>query len=219
MCKSVAKPHHFLEQMSSLIHEVGVYVFGAYILLLVSFSLLLHNDGQVLVTLFLELGHLDLGFLQLYRHSLHLHPRVTDLEEAITQFAHLLPQFPAFLLQQPGGNRTGSDCKWCGNRKKKKQDQMKNLFRRSLLLVSRHQLQVVGGRHIIISLQLRLHPLGDLHNRLVCGHKDTGNLRLDLQHHAAYVTSSSGYTFLMMYTLIWLLMLVSDPGSVQLIEI
>lgn len=51
----------------------------------------------------------------------------------------------------------------------------------SLLLVSRHKFQVVCGCHIIMSLQLQLHPLGNLCYGLVCGHKDTGNLCLDLK--------------------------------------
>lgn len=46
-----------------------------------------------------------------------------------------------------------------------------------------------------MSFQLQFHPLGDLCNRLVCGHKDTGNLCLDLQQHAVHNCEHADLTF------------------------
>lgn len=88
-------------------HDLCKGAFGGYLLLLVSLFLLLQDDGQVLVTLHRELGHLLLGLFQLHRHGLHLHPRVADLEEAVAQLANLLAQFGAFVCQQPGTTGAG----------------------------------------------------------------------------------------------------------------
>lgn len=71
----------------------------------------------------------------------------------------------------------------CEKRSKNKQKKVSIC----LLLVSRYKFQVVCGCHINMSLQLHLHPLGNLCYGLVCGHKDTGNLCLDLQYNVAYV--------------------------------
>jgi len=49
-----------------------------------------------------------------------------------------------------------------------------------LLLISRNQLQVVGGCDVIVPLQFCFHPVRELGHRLMHGHEDTGNFRLDL---------------------------------------
>lgn len=43
-----------------------------------------------------------------------------------------------------------------------RQTEMMQKVWRLLLFISRHQLQVVGGCHIVMSLQLQLHSLRDL---------------------------------------------------------
>lgn len=81
-----------------------------YLLMPVSLSLLLYDDGQVVFTLFLELSDLYFGFLQLHSHAFHLLPSVADLEEAVAQLVHLLPQFRAFLCQQPETCKNKGQC-------------------------------------------------------------------------------------------------------------
>lgn len=79
---------------------------GVYPLLLVSLSLLLYDDGQVILTLDLELSHLLLGLLQLDRHGLHFLTCVADLEKAVSEFTQLLAQFALFLCQKPQRTHT-----------------------------------------------------------------------------------------------------------------
>lgn len=50
------------------------------LLLLVRFPLLLHYDDQVLFALFLELGHLFLGILQLQGHYFYFFSGFIDLK-------------------------------------------------------------------------------------------------------------------------------------------
>lgn len=50
-----------------------------------------------------------------------------------------------------------------------------------LLFVSRHQLQVVGGCHIVISAHVQPHLQRHLCYRLMNGHKCAGYICVDLQ--------------------------------------
>lgn len=101
------------------------------LLMPVRLSLLLQDDGQVLFTLFLELSNLLFGLLQLHGHAFHLLPRVTDLEEAVAQLVHLLPQLQAFLRQQPETFSKSGQCRYLNALKPEG---------KFLLFVSRHQL-------------------------------------------------------------------------------
>lgn len=70
-----------------------------YLLVPVSLSLLLQDDGQILLALCLELRYLLFGLLQLHSHALHLLSCVTDLVEAVAKLVHLFTQFKVLLSQ------------------------------------------------------------------------------------------------------------------------
>lgn len=74
-----------------------------HLLLLIRFPLLLHDDDQVLLALFLELSHLFLGILQLQRHHFHLFPSFIDLRQPRPQLIGLVQQLLPLLCQQPRG--------------------------------------------------------------------------------------------------------------------
>lgn len=74
----------------------------SHLLLLICFSLLLYNDDEVLLALFLELSHLFLGILQLQGHHFNLFPRLINLKQSCPQLSGLVQQLLPLLCQQPG---------------------------------------------------------------------------------------------------------------------
>lgn len=71
------------------------------LLLLIGFPLLLHDDDQILFALFLELGHLSLGFFQLQRHHFYFFPSFINLKQSSPQLIGLVQQLLPLFCQKP----------------------------------------------------------------------------------------------------------------------
>ena len=70
-------------------------------LLFVSFPFLLHQNYEILFTLFLEERHFDLGIFQLNWHGLYLLPSLVNLEQTILQLVSGVAQLFLLVIQKP----------------------------------------------------------------------------------------------------------------------
>ena len=70
-------------------------------LLFVSFPFLLHQNYEILFTLFLEERHFDLGIFQLNWHGLYFLPSLVNLEQTILQLVSGVAQLFLLVIQKP----------------------------------------------------------------------------------------------------------------------
>uniref|UniRef100_A0A1I8HG46 Transmembrane protein n=1 Tax=Macrostomum lignano TaxID=282301 RepID=A0A1I8HG46_9PLAT len=85
------------------VHGDSLFGLRHLLLLVVGFALLLHNDDKELLALTLELRHLLLVLLELFRHHFDFLARLVNLAETVFELLRRAVQLLPLLCQQPEG--------------------------------------------------------------------------------------------------------------------